>query len=29
VVEDYRCAALIENITIGDFSAPADAGAGA
>lgn len=29
VVEDYRCAALIENITIGDFIAPADAGAGA
>lgn len=29
VVEDYRCAALIENITIGDFSALADAGAGA
>ncbi|WP_277966913.1 phage major capsid protein, P2 family [Pantoea trifolii] len=27
VVEDYRCAALVENITIGDFSA--DAGAGA
>lgn len=23
VVEDYRCAALVENITIGDFSAPA------
>jgi P2 family phage major capsid protein len=22
VVEDYRCAALVENITIGDFSAP-------
>ncbi|MCW6031606.1 phage major capsid protein, P2 family [Pantoea sp. JK] len=27
VVEDYRCAALVENITIGEFSA--DAGAGA
>ena len=27
VVEDYRCAALVENITIGDFSAPADTGA--
>ncbi|WP_034911951.1 phage major capsid protein, P2 family [Erwinia sp. 9145] len=24
VVEDYRCAALIENIEIGDFSAPAE-----
>ncbi|EDM1540865.1 capsid protein, partial [Salmonella enterica subsp. enterica serovar Typhimurium] len=23
VVEDYRCAALVENIEIGDFSAPA------
>ncbi|WP_336993832.1 phage major capsid protein, P2 family [Lelliottia amnigena] len=23
MVEDYRCAALVENITIGDFSAPA------
>lgn len=23
VVEDYRCAALVENITIGDFTAPA------
>lgn len=27
VVEDYRCAALVENITIGDFSTPADTGA--
>lgn len=27
VVEDYRCAALVENITIGDFSANAGAGA--
>ncbi|KAA6046657.1 phage major capsid protein, P2 family [Pantoea sp. Bo_7] len=27
VVEDYRCAALVENITLGDFSAPADTGA--
>ncbi|MBQ5240353.1 P2 family phage major capsid protein, partial [Klebsiella pneumoniae] len=23
VVEDYRCAALVENIQMGDFSAPA------
>ncbi|MCM7658739.1 P2 family phage major capsid protein, partial [Enterobacter hormaechei] len=23
VIEDYRCAALVENITIGDFSEPA------
>ncbi|WP_336282620.1 phage major capsid protein, P2 family [Cronobacter dublinensis] len=29
VVEDYRCAALVENITLGDFSAPADTGTGA
>ncbi|MCU6664461.1 phage major capsid protein, P2 family [Enterobacteriaceae bacterium H4N4] len=28
VVEDYRCAALVENITIGDFSAPAAPEAG-
>ncbi|MDU6432221.1 MAG: phage major capsid protein, P2 family [Pantoea sp.] len=29
VVEDYRCAALVENIEIGDFSAPAAADTGA
>lgn len=28
VVEDYRCAALVENIEIGDFSAPAALDAG-
>jgi P2 family phage major capsid protein len=28
VVEDYRCAALVENITIGDFSAPVAPDAG-
>ncbi|EIC3399387.1 P2 family phage major capsid protein, partial [Salmonella enterica subsp. enterica serovar Indiana] len=27
VVEDYRCAALVENIQIGDFSTAAEAGA--